>query len=106
MNDRDRRGKGPRRAHGGKGDGGRAPQHPGKRLPPPDATGAEAAYLAKNKEAKTTMVVQLLDGETVRGWIEYYDRDMIKINRDAGPNLFIRKSTIRYLYKDPGPSAS
>ncbi len=47
------------------------------------------------------MVVQLLDGESIRGWIEYYDRDMVKINRTDGPNLFVRKSRIRYMYKDP-----
>ncbi len=47
------------------------------------------------------MVVQLLDGEEIRGVIEYYDRDMIKINRTDGPNLFIRKAHIRYIYKDP-----
>jgi host factor-I protein len=70
-------------------------------MPPPDSTGAEAAYLAKNKEARTPMVVNLMDGEVVRGWIEYYDRDMLKINRDGGPNLFIRKANIRYMYKDP-----
>jgi host factor-I protein len=50
------------------------------------------------------MVVQLLDGQVVRGWIEYYDRDMIKINRTDGPNLFIRKAHIRYLYKDSAAS--
>lgn len=70
-------------------------------MPPPDSTGAEAAYLAENKEARTPMVVNLMDGEIVRGWIEYYDRDMLKINRDGGPNLFIRKVNIRYMYKDP-----
>jgi sRNA-binding regulator protein Hfq len=71
-------------------------------MPPSDSTGAEASYLAKNKEARTPMVVQLMDGEVVRGVIEYYDRDMVKINRVPGPNVFIRKRHIRYMYKDPG----
>lgn len=69
-------------------------------MPPPEATGAEAGYLAKNKEARTPMVVHLMDGEVVRGIIEYYDRDMVKINRTEGPNLFIRKRNIRYMYKE------
>ena len=69
-------------------------------MPPPDATGAEAAYLAKNKDARTPMVVHLTDGEVVKGVIEYYDRDMVKINRSEGPNLFIRKRNIRYMFKD------
>ena len=75
---------------------------PGRRTQPPESTGAEANYLFKNKEARTPMVVCLLDGEEVRGVIEYYDRDMIKINRDRGPNVFIRKDQIRYIYKDAG----
>ena len=69
-------------------------------MPPADATGAEATYLAKNKESRTPMVVHLVDGEVVRGVIEYYDRDMVKINRSEGPNLFIRKAIIRYMHKD------
>ncbi len=51
------------------------------------------------------MVLHLLDGEQVRGWIEYYDRDMVKINRMDGPNLFVRKTQIRYMYKDPAAPA-
>ncbi len=81
--------------------GGGRPPH-ARRRPPPDSTGAEAAYLAKNKDARTRMVVRLLDGEEVRGVIEYYDRDMIKINRTDGPNVFIRKQHIRYMFEDPG----
>jgi len=79
----------------GRGSGGRRPV-------PPESTGAEVNYLFKNKEARTPMVVRLTDGEEVRGVIEYYDRDMIKINREPGPNVFIRKAHIRYMYKDPG----
>ena len=68
--------------------------------PPPEFTGAEAAYLFRNKEARSSMVVRLADGEEVRGIIEYYDRDMVKINRTEGPNLFIRKSQIRYMHRE------
>ena len=68
--------------------------------PPPEFTGAEAAYLFRNKEARSPMVVRLADGEEVRGIIEYYDRDMVKINRTEGPNLFIRKSQIRYMHRE------
>jgi len=74
----------------------------GRRTAPPESTGAEVNYLFKNKEARTPMVVRLTDGEEVRGVIEYYDRDMIKINREPGPNVFIRKAHIRYIYKDSG----
>ena len=71
-----------------------------RRGPPPEFTGAEAAYLHRNKEARSPMVVRLSDGEDVRGIIEYYDRDMVKINRTEGPNLFIRKSQIRYMHRE------
>jgi small nuclear ribonucleoprotein (snRNP)-like protein len=70
------------------------------RGPPPEFTGAEAAYLFRNKEERTPMVVRLSDGELVRGVIEYYDRDMVKINRTEGPNLFIRKTQIRYMHRE------
>lgn len=93
-------------ATGGFREGGGGPhRRRGRRPPPPEATGAEVNYLQKNKEARTRMVVQLLDGESIRGWIEYYDRDMVKINRTDGPNLFIRKSRIRYMTKDPAAFA-
>ena len=86
--------------HGGKRSrsGGRRPPAT-KRTPPPESTGKEAEYLAKTKEDRTPVAVMLLDGQLVEGVIEYYDRAMIKITVDSGPNLFIRKDQIRYLYK-------
>ena len=38
-----------------------------------------------------------MDGTEVRGHIEYYDTDMIKITRPEGPHFFVRKSDIRYI---------
>lgn len=67
---------------------------------PPEQTGAETNYFVKNMEAKTPMVVRLVDNEEVRGWIEYYDRKVIKLNRSQPPHLFIRKENIKYVYKD------
>ena len=92
-------GKG-RRSSGGRGEGSNASS--GRRMPPSESTGSEAKYLSKNKEDSTPMVVRLVDGEMVRGVIEYYDRDMIKINCPTGPNVFIRKRKICYMFKDPG----
>ena len=51
-----------------------------------------------------TVVVKLIDGEEVRGWIEYYDKDIIRITRDTQPNLFIYKSRVKYLYEDTAAS--
>lgn len=45
------------------------------------------------------MVVVLTDGEVVRGVVEWYDRNCIKVNRDDAPNLLIYKACIKYIYK-------
>ena len=66
---------------------------------PPETTNAENFYYLKQMNAKTPMVVVLTDGEQVRGWIEWYDRASIKVNREAAPNLLIQKHCIKYLYK-------
>jgi len=39
--------------------------------------------------------VKLRDGETVRGWIEYFDDTMLRLTRENAPNLFIYKNQIR-----------
>jgi sRNA-binding regulator protein Hfq len=90
-------------------DGGppAATERPQRRTPPPDATGDEAAYLAKLREKRTIVAVQLLDGTVFRGVIEYYDRDMLKVNRvdGTGPNVFVRKKHVRLMWEEPAPNA-
>ena len=46
------------------------------------------------------MVVILDNDEELRGWIEWYDKGAIKLNRASGPNLLIQKRAIRYLFKE------
>jgi host factor-I protein len=41
------------------------------------------------------VTVKLRDGETVRGWIEYFDDAMLRLTREGQPNLFIYKHQIR-----------
>ena len=41
------------------------------------------------------MTVKLRDGESVSGWIEYFDDRMIRLTREGRPNLFIYKQQIR-----------
>jgi host factor-I protein len=48
--------------------------------------------------------VKLRDGETVRGWIEYFDDAMLRLTREGKPNLFIYKHQIRTITK-PGKRA-
>jgi host factor-I protein len=73
----------------------------GKKLAPPEQTNAENFYYQKQMQSRTPMVIVLQDGEEVRGIIEWYDRNCIKVNRDAGdPNLMIYKPAIKYMYKE------
>jgi host factor-I protein len=69
---------------------------------PPEDTHQEGAYLRSLGEKQKPVRVKLLDGETVRGWIEYYDRRMIRLTRDGAPNLFIYKHDIAYIAEEAG----
>jgi host factor-I protein len=70
-----------------------------KRMHPPTDTFAESYYYLKQMNKKTAMAVVYTDGEIVEGYIEWYDRNCIKLNRDNAPNLLIYKSNIRCIYK-------
>ncbi len=72
----------------------------GGKVPPPEETFEEAAYLKQLGEKQKLVTVKLMDGETVRGWIEYYDRNMIRLTRDGAPNLFIFKHEIMWIAED------
>jgi sRNA-binding regulator protein Hfq len=67
---------------------------------PPEQTNAEEFYYLKQMAAKTPMVVVLTDGEELRGWIEWYDKGSIKLNRQGDPNLVLLKHSIRYMFKE------
>lgn len=66
---------------------------------PPEQTHAENFYYVKQMNNKTIMVVKLTNGEEITGYIEWYDRDCIKLNRETGHNLLIYKVAILYVYK-------
>ncbi|MFI5179833.1 MAG: hypothetical protein ACHQPI_00370 [Thermoanaerobaculia bacterium] len=70
-----------------------------RKMVPPEQTNAEAFYYLKQMQARTPVVLRLLDGEEIRGWIEWYDKDVLKVNREGLPNLLIPKHSIKYLYK-------
>jgi len=74
--------------------------HPPRRKQvPPESTNAEAFYYLKQMNGRTPMVVVLKDGEELRGIIEWYDRNCIKVNRAGAPNLMVMKDCIKYMYK-------
>ena len=65
------------------------------RTPPPEDTFEEAAFLKSLGEKQKAVSVKLMDGETVRGWIEYFDDGMLRLTREGKPNLFIYKHQIQ-----------
>jgi host factor-I protein len=71
---------------------------------PPEETSEEAAYLKSLGEKQKVVTVKLADGEMVQGWIEYYDKNMIRLTREGQgqPNLFIFKHEILYIAEDGG----
>jgi len=46
------------------------------------------------------VTINLLDGEVVKGWIEYYDKNMVRLTREGAPNLFIFKHQIMYIAEE------
>ena len=70
------------------------------KTPPPEDTFEEALYLKMLGEKQKAVSVRLMDGEVVRGWIEYYDRNMIRLTREGEPNLFIFKHEIMYISEE------
>jgi len=73
---------------------------PRPRRVPPEQTNAESFYYLKQMNSKTPMVVVLQDGEEIRGVIEWYDKNCLKLNRPDRPNLLLLKHNIKYLYKE------
>ena len=95
------------------------------RTPPPEDTFEEAAFLKAIGEKQKLVSVKLMDGQIVRlslsdrssngfapcnapmsnivhGWIEYYDRNMVRLTREGAPNLFIFKHEIMYIAEEGG----
>ncbi len=62
-----------------------------------ESTHAEAFYFQKQAQAQTPMVFILEDGERIEGYIEWYDRNVIKVKNHS--RTLIYKSSIKYLFK-------
>jgi len=73
---------------------------PAKKAAPSEQTNAENYYYQKQMQSKTPMVIVLRDGEEVHGYIEWYDRNCIKLNRSGLANLMIYKPAIKYMFKE------
>jgi len=77
-----------------------SPRSVRRKQTPPEQTNAEEFYYLKQMAARTPMVVVLENGEELKGWIEWYDKGSIKLNRQRDPNLLVLKHNIRYMYKE------
>jgi sRNA-binding regulator protein Hfq len=78
---------------------------PSKKPAPPEITHAENFYWVKQMQGRTPMVVVMESGEELRGAVEWYDRECIKLTRQGAPNLMVFKRYIKYVYKDGEESA-
>lgn len=65
----------------------------------PAITLAEAEYLQRLADEHTVLHVRLIGDEEYVGSIEFFDVDFIRLTREDGPNLFIYKHDIKYLYE-------
>lgn len=88
-----------KRAKGNGNGNGAARYNGGTKAAPPESTNAENFYYLKQMNSKTPMVIVMTDGEEIRGWIEWYDKCALKVNREGAPNLLIQKQHIKYLFK-------
>jgi sRNA-binding regulator protein Hfq len=78
---------------------GNGNSRPSLKAAPPEPTNAEHFYYLKQMSSRTPMVIVMTDGEEIRGWIEWYDKLSLKVNRNGAPNLLIQKQWIKYLFK-------
>jgi sRNA-binding regulator protein Hfq len=65
----------------------------------PQQTFAEVKYLKYLIDNQVPVRVRLADNEEVDGKIEFYDANFIRLTRPDGPNLFIFKHDIKYLFE-------
>lgn len=74
-----------------------------KRKPPPAyKTHAENYYYIKQMNNRQSMVIELVNGEVIKGRIEWYDEKCIKVRKDDNENFIVFKHFIKYMYKIPG----
>ncbi len=65
----------------------------------PEQTFEEIKYLRRLAETRAPVRVRLSDNQEMEGTIEFYDANFIRLTRENGPNLFLFKHDIKYLYE-------
>ncbi len=71
-----------------------------KKTLPQTKTNAESFYYLKQINNKTKMVIALIDGEILRGVIDWYDENCFKFKSLDGKNILLYKNAIKYMYKE------
>ena len=67
----------------------------------PEQTFEEVKYLRRLAEDHVPVRVRMSDNEEFDGVVEFYDVNFIRITRTDGPNLFLFKQDIKYIYELP-----
>ena len=65
-----------------------------RREAPPDATGSEAALLAKLSSMGAVVELRLETGDVVSGQVEWADRSCVKLRRTEGASIVVMKHAI------------
>lgn len=84
---------------------GQAPPSTGERrarqrVVPPEATGLEAAHFHKQANLGAVLAVTLENGEVLRGTLEWYDRDCLRLRRADGTGVVVMKHAIVHSTRD------
>jgi sRNA-binding regulator protein Hfq len=65
----------------------------------PELTLAEDHYLRSLVESRQPVAVLLYTKELYEGVVEFFDSTFIRLTRERGPNLFLYKRDIKYLWE-------
>ena len=65
----------------------------------PEQTFEEVKYLKRLIDERVPVRIRLTDNQEVTGVVEFYDASFIRLTRQDGPNLFLFKHDIKYLYE-------
>lgn len=66
----------------------------------PEQTFEEVRYLRHLIDHEIPVRIRLSNNEEVRGVIEFFDANFIRVTRQGEPNLFLFKHDIKYLYEE------
>ena len=66
----------------------------------PEQTFEEIKYLRYLIDNEVLVHIRLSSNEEVKGIIEFYDANFIRLTRRNAPNLFLFKHDIKYLFEE------